>query len=51
MNGTADNPEATRCMYWNDSTYTATACDDKTLYRNIVPIDSLDLKNFKNHKT
>ncbi|WP_411898324.1 hypothetical protein [Elizabethkingia occulta] len=47
MNGTADNPEATRCMYWNDSTYTATACDDKTLYRNIVPIDSLDLKNFK----
>ncbi|MDV3752736.1 hypothetical protein [Elizabethkingia anophelis] len=47
MNGTTDNPEATRCMYWNDSTYTATACDDKTLYRNIVPIDSLDLKNFK----
>lgn len=36
-----------KCMYWNDSVYTATACEDKTLYRNIVPIDSLDLKNFK----
>jgi hypothetical protein len=36
-----------KCMYWNDGVYTATACEDKTLYRNIVPIDSLDLKNFK----
>ncbi|MCL1666835.1 hypothetical protein M2T82_02040 [Elizabethkingia ursingii] len=35
------------CMYWNDSVYIATVCDDKTLYRNIIPIDSIDLKNFK----
>ncbi len=36
-----------KCMYWDDNAYTPIACDNKTLYRNIIPIDSLDLKNFK----
>lgn len=39
--------EEKRCMYWNDSTYTSVACEDKTLYKNIIPVDSLDLKNFR----
>ncbi|MEH7889313.1 hypothetical protein [Elizabethkingia meningoseptica] len=36
-----------KCMYWNDSAYTSVACEDKTLYKNIIPVDSLDLKNFR----
>ncbi|OPB93003.1 hypothetical protein [Elizabethkingia ursingii] len=36
-----------KCMYWNDSTYTATACEDKNPHRLIIPIDSTELNYFK----
>ena len=36
-----------KCMYWNDSTYTATACEDKNPHRLIIPIDSTELHYFK----
>ncbi|PUB29567.1 hypothetical protein C8J95_106222 [Elizabethkingia sp. YR214] len=35
------------CMYWNDSTYTATVCEDKNPHRLIIPIDSTELNYFK----
>ena len=36
-----------KCMYWNDSTYTATVCEDKNPHRIIIPIDSTELDYFK----
>lgn len=36
-----------KCMYWNDSTYTTTACEDKNPHRIIIPIDSTELDYFK----
>jgi len=36
-----------KCMYWNDSTYTATVCEDKNPHRLIIPIDSTELNYFK----
>lgn len=36
-----------KCMYWNDSTYTATACEDKNPHHLIIPIDSTELNYFK----